>query len=507
MSIMPLEYKIVIPSHKRNATIHTHVFNFLRRHNIDFNNVYVFVDEQQYPIYKDNIVYSKHDCTGELAYIPESNLIQGDLGIRQNRNCIADYFSEDTPLVSIDDDLTDIFDKNGESIQDLDLFIKDCLYLLLSNNLRMCGVCPYANTFFFKDKLSTDLKFCAGAFRIYFNTKLCENRRYNLLEDYETTIAYYNYSGGIARINNIGFKANYKTLKGGIDRKQHNKKKEVAHFNWLYYNHSKIKKEGEEIQLIKNPKKERLFTLWVNDNQGLPRIQRLMVWSVLRQGYILDLYTNVELQEEFKEHIENGNIVLHNPFELVEFGNDTEILPLSDLWRFEMLYKQGGTWIDSDMILLQPLRPGHKCIVSSEHTMQSGAFKSKLPYVMNIGLLRFEKGDALLETVLKKIRKMGSAKKITSYMKQFNKDLVKWTNPGLHKARPEDFCPVPWWDAKEIYQTIPMFSTKYNVEVDYIDNIIKNSNGIHLWNNITKDLQDTAEEGSLFDLLEKLILK
>ena len=50
------------------------------------------------------------------------------------------------------------------------------------------------------------------------------------------------------------------------------------------------------------------------------------------------------------------------------------------------------------MVLLKEL-PDDKIIISSEHTFQSGAYKSKESKICNIGVLRIPKGCSILKSI------------------------------------------------------------------------------------------------------------
>ena len=132
---------------------------------------------------------------------------------------------------------------------------------------------------------------------------------------------------------------------------------------------------------------------------------------------------------------------------------------------------------------------GHEeTIISSEHTFQAGAYKSKLPYVPNIGILRLNKNldKQFIEEVILTINKKENELVDCDNMKIFRKILTKPKYNDIFKLvkKPNAYCPVAWWCCAEIYYD-ENFSKKYAVEIQDIDTILKNSTGIHLWNYFT----------------------
>ncbi len=235
-----MEYIIAIPSYKRSKTINDKVIRLLEKHNINKNKIFIFVEESEIETYKKEL--------------PEYQVVKGAKGIARQRECISKYFSEDQPIVSIDDDVEEIYEHN-KPIINLDYFIKDTFEFLNINKLTMAGVYPVANWFFCKPTITTDLRFCAGAFKLYLNKHELEQRKYELLEDYENTLVHYRHCNGVMRYNYIYLKVNYNSGKGGLKEYRNNerKKKEVKSFFQDYISYCKIKKTGLDVSLIKNP--------------------------------------------------------------------------------------------------------------------------------------------------------------------------------------------------------------------------------------------------------------
>ena len=484
-----IDFKIVIPSKGRADTICDKTISMLLNYHIPMNKVYVFVIEEEAHAYK-------------VALPNVCNVIVGVDGINKQRDFIATYFADGTPLVSLDDDITsvhllnidnDIIHSGTKKLVGLDTLIYETFFKLQSYGLNLASIYPVprATYCFLKHNESTDLRFCLGAFRIYFNKKHLEKRKFILLEDYETTLKYYLNDGGVLRINDITIYVDYNkkgTQKGGItNRTVEAKKKEVNEFVDKYPDYAVKKEGGEDIRLLRIPKPLTLTTLWVGENIN-PIVE--VAWlSWLKQGYCVSVYcSNIikeNLNESLKEFI-NTKLFFKNALKIMEFKNNDEILPLSDLWRYKMLYEMGGIWIDSDMILLDQL-PNKDCIITSEHTLQAGGRKSKMLYKPNIGILKFEKGNELLGKTIARIEKNMIIDKpqYTDNMRTFTAELKKRPEYDKYIVMPNDTCSVPFWNFKELYLPLDEYSVKYSVSPLNKTDILNNSFALHCWENFS----------------------
>ena len=470
-----IDFKIVIPSKGRADTICDKTISMLLNYHIPMNKVYVFVVQEESHAYK-------------VALPNVCNVIVGVDGINKQRDFIATYFADGTPLVSLDDDITsvhllnidnDIIHSGTKKLVGLDTLIYETFFKLQSYGLNLASIYPVprATYCFLKHNESTDLRFCLGAFRIYFNKKHLEKRKFILLEDYETTLKYYLNDGGVLRINDITIYVDYNkkgTQKGGItNRTVEAKKKEVNEFVDKYPDYAVKKEGGEDIRLLRIPKPLTLSTLWVGEN--INPIVELAWLSWLKQGYCVSVYcSNIikeNLNESLKEFI-NTKLFFKNALKIMEFKNNDEILPLSDLWRYKMLYEMGGN---------------KDCIITSEHTLQAGGRKSKMLYKPNIGILKFEKGNELLGKTIARIEKNMIIDKpqYTDNMRTFTAELKKRPEYDKYIVMPNDTCSVPFWNFKELYLPMDEYSVKYSVSPLNKTDILNNSFALHCWENFS----------------------
>jgi len=124
--------------------------------------------------------------------------------------------------------------------------------------------------------------------------------------------------------------------------------------------------------------------LWVGSK--LSRMEYYSIKSFIKVGYEIHLWCYEEIENVPQDVIiKDGNLILN-----IEdiFLLKQSFLPFSDIFRYKMLYELGGYWADIDMICLKRFDTDDEYIISSEYTMAIGAYKSKLSYVSNIGILK-----------------------------------------------------------------------------------------------------------------------
>tara|TARA_R110002167_G_scaffold155955_3_gene350523 strand:+ start:2190 stop:3659 length:1470 start_codon:yes stop_codon:yes gene_type:complete len=487
-----MDYSIAIPSKGRSDIIKEKVLKLLESHSISKSKIFIFVEESELVEYKSKLT--------------EYKIIKGASGIGKQREAISNYFPQNDFIVSFDDDVEQIYEHNKPIIS-IDLFIKDTFNLLLDNDLTLAGIYPTSNYFFCKNTITTDLRFCIGQLKIFINKKHLERRHYELLEDYENTLNHYSWASGVLRYNYITLKANYNSGKGGLKeyRTIERKQKEVEQFCKEFNQYSKPKKDGFEVSLIKNPVRDIIKSLWIG--HYLNELSELCIMSWLRLNYKVELYIDkLNLPKYMDKYRQSGQLLFKSINEIMPYNSGEEILPYSDLFRYKMLFKGGGTWCDADMFLLKRL-PKDDIIISSEHTFQSGAYKSKLTWVANIGVLRFPKGNQFLENLIFKIENKFTQSEFCDNMNIFRKRLKNHQYFDL-VSPPYMYCPLAWWNCKESYYD-DHYKIKYDVKNMTNTEMVSRAVGIHLWNNFTYNKHDIAfheiNDKSLYKILYNII--
>lgn len=259
-------YKIVIPTLSRYHTISDKTLKLCQKLNIDFSNIYLFILKKEEIQYKNILNNTK------------INIIVTDIseGLDNMRNYITHYFNQNELLLSMDDDIEDIYklviDNSIENIKsskryrlkslDADEFnniIENGFKYCLENNIGLFGIYPVKNGYFMKDlpEITTDLRFCVGTFWGCINN---HSIKINIeeKEDYDRTLQYYIKDHKVLRLNNICILTKYYKNKGGMQKSYQNRidnskiSTEYLIKNYpLYCKFYKIKKSGiSEIKLI-----------------------------------------------------------------------------------------------------------------------------------------------------------------------------------------------------------------------------------------------------------------
>ena len=507
-----MDYKFVIPSHNRVDIIKEKTLSTLERYSIPKNLIYIFVAEECYEDYKNSL---------DNKY----NLIKSVEGVSNNRMFISNYFEDRQKIVTLDDDISaiNLLNTKDKCLDEVNtnsfkLLIDHIFNSLEKENCSLAGIYPVNNHFFMREGYTQKLTFCIGQFRCFINDRWCELRQFNLLEDYETTMRYFLKYNKVLRFNYVSVQANYLTLKGGMnsntDRSRIAKEIEVDMFRHRYYQFCNIKNTTKRYDIkfynniTKGYKKEVVNTLWIGDT--LNELTRLAIKSWILLGYKVHLWIYDPVQDPLLDN-ENIELMDANEIHRLNVGDcvKKEILPFSDLWRYKLLYNNGGIWLDADMILLQRIFDDD-IIISSEYTMKSGAYKSHRDNVANIGVLKFKKkNNEFLKKVIDKIYDSKRKAEFCDNMRLFQRQIKDSGEYDNYVVAPRVYCPIPWWQCREQYYKTE-YKKKYDVETPTNDFIIRTASGIHLWNNFTYNKHkidfNKILDNSMYSLLIRLIM-
>lgn len=207
-----------------------------------------------------------------------------------------------------------------------------------------------------------------------------------------------------------------------------------------------------------------LQVLWTGAPLG--PLEKLSLASFIAYGHPVILYTYdtiSQVKEQIPQSIRYGikvvdaNTILEKSKVFTFKGRNKayQYLPFSDWFRFTMLHKKGGRWIDLDMTLIKPLPKkliAMKYAFSSERTIQKGAYKQKTPEIPHIGYVQVPGPNSELTTwIMDHIPDTTTLKTPFDFMNLFRKgleelDLKKYALPA------KTFLPLNWWDVKEAFE-------------------------------------------------------
>jgi hypothetical protein len=264
-------------------------------------------------------------------------------------------------------------------------------------------------------------------------------------------------------------------------------------------------------------RKNILQTFWTGNPIG--RLERAALQSYVNQGYTVHIYTYLPLVQ-FKNNLPSRkHIKVYDARNILsedkifkytgrEKGKRIDaytFLPFSDLFRFTMLHIKGGTWIDLDIFLLKPIPISiwnKDYVFSSERTIQKGAYKQKIPEIVDMGFIKVPGPSSQLTTwILSKIPETINLKSPFDFMNLYRKGIEE-NNLSKYIIPAKAFLPLNWWDVKESFQEDSAddsicYPSKYGVKEFCVDDLSsKDVYGIHWFRAILR------KKGLPYDVLE-----
>jgi hypothetical protein len=221
--------------------------------------------------------------------------------------------------------------------------------------------------------------------------------------------------------------------------------------------------------------------------------------SVVRQGHRLTLYCYREpigIPDEIT--LADASVIL--PESAVVRHRRGSVAPFSDWFRYELLKRGLGTWIDTDMYLLRPLDEQREHLFGEERLG-----------VINNAVLRLPANSPVLDELLAPFQGatpdwLAPRHRLISHLRKWlggsvDVGAMPWgtTGPAALTAAavkfglsslalpPTAFYPVPWEDAGWISD--PTLALEQMVTGDTV--------GIHLWNECIRHIKErTPPDGS-----------
>lgn len=187
---------------------------------------------------------------------------------------------------------------------------------------------------------------------------------------------------------------------------------------------------------------------------------------------------------------------------LIFMSNTKSFAPFSDWFRFTLLHKHGGTWVDMDMVCLNPF------------SIESNTICEEQIGRIAMGIIDLEKGHPMaknlidayenpsLQTDYDTDSRIKFKKSISHLPVKEQRKVAPWGflgNDLLHLVRKRyefnelninDFYPVSYNDGKKIYTG----------EINFEE--IKNAKCIHMWGELTRSIKPKVSDESI---MKKLI--
>ena len=261
-------------------------------------------------------------------------------------------------------------------------------------------------------------------------------------------------------------------------------------------------------------------SLWVGSE--LSRMEYYSILSFLKLGYDFHLYTYEKVKNIPKgTTVLNGNKIMKKS-EIFKL-KDT-YLPFADIFRYKMLYENGGYWTDLDMIAIKKFDFKEPYVFSSERTIQGREFgvpfASYKKLVPNIGILKAPKHSPFYKELYERCMELERTKKNKDklrYMRVIRAMIDKY-NYHKYVRKPQDFCHLDWWYAKDAF--VPdkelletgKFKDKYRVPGKTVKSMFTNTYTVHFWRDLVSkkyklDLNGIYHQYSLWELMISRIEK
>lgn len=211
-----------------------------------------------------------------------------------------------------------------------------------------------------------------------------------------------------------------------------------------------------------NPEDQVIQGLWVGTELSV--MERMCINSFLRNGHRFHLFVYSDV-----ENIPAGTVVQDGEeilpaSAIFRYRDNGSYAGFSNFFRYELLWKRGGWWVDLDTICLRPFHFADEYVIGSEPIAAGGSHPIS-------GVLKVPQQSALMQYLTKACRSKDRAS-------------LKWgeTGPkliaeGIRLLSLQDrvtasdaFCPLGWYDWEQVIDpeaSIPLEAT---------------SVAIHLWN-------------------------
>lgn len=236
-------------------------------------------------------------------------------------------------------------------------------------------------------------------------------------------------------------------------------------------------------------------SLWIGPK--LSNMEKLSMQSFIDNGHKYHLYTYGEVDGiPDGVIIKDGNEILDKS-EIYRYKSGS-VSAFSNLFRFTLLYKKGGYWVDTDMICVKPFKLDNEYIIPTEpdaeysYNIITSSFL-KMPKGSKVAL----KGIEIQKHFKKKIL---SGEIVWSAGPQCVKLLVEMFKLEKFLLNWDAICSCNYLDINTLLQTKIKKSSKI---ISNVNEIPKNMLCIHLWHECWSrekiDKNGTFEPNSLYE--------
>lgn len=229
-------------------------------------------------------------------------------------------------------------------------------------------------------------------------------------------------------------------------------------------------------------------SLWIGDR--LSNLEQLCITSYLKNGHEFHLYTygnvhNIPLGTVVKDANE---IISSNEIFQDSHGG---VAAFSDWFRYKLLYKLGGWWVDMDSVCLKFFDIEEEYCFSTEGDQEQ--------YEITTGFIKAPPKAEFLEDLLEFIDKRRNRPVLWG---EFGPSLLRLALQNYESKKyicpPETFCPIYWSDT---YKLI--------TKQDYV--FLDSTYAVHFWNEVWRygylNKDAIYHPDSIYEVLKRLYLE
>lgn len=246
-------------------------------------------------------------------------------------------------------------------------------------------------------------------------------------------------------------------------------------------------------------------SLWIGNSLSI--VEKLSINSFLMNGHDFHLYTYGVV-----DNVPAGTVVL-DAREICDFDPEIKIdsgfgqgsyAPFSDYFRFQLLMKKGGWWVDLDVICLQSFQGLPEALIATSYEVPEGD-------LANCNVLSFPADHWFLNECIEFWKNNVQYKLHYAFGVEVVKFIVAKHNAYYLLAPHEVFNPISWRHVQYLLQQPepvwkPIGLKRRLGLAERIGSITPNSRAIHLWNEgwrrggFKKDVD--YESNSIFEKLK-----
>lgn len=201
--------------------------------------------------------------------------------------------------------------------------------------------------------------------------------------------------------------------------------------------------------------------LWIGPR--LSQMERLSIASFLRHGhrYRLYVYDDVEGAPDGVELMDANEILPESS--VFQYSQHKSYAGFSNQFRYEMLHRHGGWWVDTDVVCVRPFDFTAPVVLTEESGHD--------PPFVTTGIIKARKGSRFLRRMIETCRSKRS-------------EDLRWgeTGPKLLTATADKFNLRPRAVSHRVFCPIGYKDWRRFIEPDFNEELPEETHGVHFWN-------------------------